>query len=102
MPGVLAAWLVELGLITYRDIKGGSLDSIAGLPLPADYLATFIIFGGLGMLARTKANNVAGLLAWGVVIATYMNLVNPADPLGSAKAQAPKKTASPAESVAAA
>lgn len=84
MPGVLAAWLVEIGLITWRGIKSSSpTGSISGLPLPADYLATFVLFGGLGALAKTKASGLGAAIAWGLVLATYMNIVDPANPLGS-------------------
>ena len=80
MIGVLSAWLVEVGLITWRDFKRGSTGNIAGLPIPADYLATFVIYGALGMLGhgsnpdRTK---LAGITAWGFTIATALQVVDP-------------------------
>ena len=85
--GILAAWLVEVGLITWRDItKKAPNHTIAGLPLPADYLATFIIFGTLGLVPKDSvgAHRAATLAAWGYVIATYLNvapaLINPTGP----------------------
>jgi hypothetical protein len=86
MFGVLSAWLVEVGLITYRDLKAGSTNTINGLPLPADYVATFVVFGALGALAEVPAaRNFAGITAWGFVLASVLNLVDPTSPLNRAK-----------------
>lgn len=70
MGAVLAAWLAEIGLITVRDIKKSR--TVAGLPYPSDYAATFLVFGLLG-LAKGEAAKPAALAAWAVVIATAMN-----------------------------
>ena len=77
MSAVLLAWATEIGLITWRDIRGQEKNhSIAGLPLPADYLATFIIFGGLAMVPKGGgAGRAAALGAWAYVVATYLNAV---------------------------
>ena len=51
--GVLSAWLVEIGLITWRDLTGKDpTHTINGFPLPADYLATFLVFGSLGLVPK--------------------------------------------------
>lgn len=76
MTGVLVAWAVEVGLITYRDFKKGSKNNVGGLPLPADYLATFIIFGVLA-LPSGEFQKPATLAAWGYVAATFLNLFDP-------------------------
>lgn len=80
MNGVFLAWLVEAGIVTYRDLTSKkSTNTIAGLPLPADYLATFIVFGSLSLLAQAEsARTFASVTAWGFVGSTLLNLFNPA------------------------
>ncbi len=82
MGAVLAAWLVEVGLITYRDLKSGG-STIAGLPIPADYLATMVVYGGLGLVPKSSpgAARFAAVLAWAYVLATALNL-NPIEKAG--------------------
>lgn len=84
MGGLFLAWLTEVGLITYRDLTGKAPNhTIEGLPLPADYLATFIIFGALGFVPKDNpgASRTAALIGWAFVLATYLNvapsIVNP-------------------------
>jgi hypothetical protein len=76
MTGVVIAWTVELGLITYRGFKKGAKQNVGGLPLPADYLATFAIFGVLGLFSGV-AEKPATAVAWGYVAATALNLFDP-------------------------
>lgn len=86
--GLLSAFLVETAIITYRDVAGSSAaqqgHTINGLPLPADYLAAVIIFGGLGFLPA-GGQTVAALFGWGIVTATLLNFWTPSNPtsLGS-------------------
>ncbi len=91
--GVVTAWAAEIGIITYRDMTGKSLKMVqgkpvvvqnkgqstaAGLPLPADYLAAFLIFGALGMVpSGHPASKVATAIAWGLVVASFMGLYDP-------------------------
>jgi hypothetical protein len=91
----LAAWAVEIGLITLRDLgisppgitwksKGNVIplnSSGSGLPAPGDYLATFVLFAPLAALADTQAKPVAEALAWAYVLATLLNIVNPSNPV---------------------
>ena len=89
--GILLAWAVELGLITWRDVTGKDpTHTINGFPLPADYLATFMVFGTLGLVPKDNggASKAATLAAWAFVIATYMNAL-PAvvNPSGTPKAK---------------
>ena len=88
--GVLAAWLVEIGLITWRDLTGKAPNhTINGFPLPADYLATFLIFGSLGLVpsSNARASRAATAAAWGFVVATYLNALPTAlNPSGTPKA----------------
>lgn len=85
--GVLTAWLAEIGIITWRDLTGKDpTHTINGFPLPADYLATFVIFGTLGLVGKGNpgASRAAALAAWAYVIATYVNALptalNPSAP----------------------
>ena len=100
MGAVLLAWLTEVGLITWRDLTGKAPGhTVVGFPLPADYLATFIVFGTLGMVPKDNAgaSRAAALAAWAYVIATYMDaLPKSLNPSGTPKpngtAVVPKKT----------
>ena len=74
--GVITAWIAEMLIITARDVKKGASNNVAGFPLPADYLASFAIFGVLGALPNS-ASTFAGVTAWGFVIATFLNFVDP-------------------------
>lgn len=77
MNGLLLAWLVEVGIITWRDLTGKVKGhTIEGLPLPADYLATFIVFGTLGFVPKNNvgASRAATALGWAFVVATYLNV----------------------------
>lgn len=103
--GVLTAWLVEVGLITWRDLTGKDpTHTINGFPLPADYLATFLIFGTLGLVSKGNegASRAAGLAAWAFVIATYMNavpaVVNPSGAPSAKTATAGTTPATPTSS----
>lgn len=87
MGGLLLAWITEVGLITWRDLTGKAPDhTINGMPLPADYLATFLIFGALGFIPKDNAgaSRTAALLGWAFVLATYLDIapaiVNPTSP----------------------
>src|ERR1700721_473029 len=72
--GLLAAALVEVGLVTYRALSSSKI-----LPPPSDYVAVAIIYGGLGLLPESGAN-FASLVGWGLVVATLLNLWSPATP----------------------
>lgn len=83
MNGLTLAFLVEVGIITYRDIAKADAAShrVAGLPLPADYIAAGLLYGALGFAPAGGPARVASLFGWGIVIATYMNLWSPSSPL---------------------
>lgn len=77
---MLLAFLAEVALITYRDFAGTPAQkaghTVAGLPLPSEYLAAVVIFGALGLVpSSSPAHTAATLGGWGIVIATYLNLV---------------------------
>ena len=75
MNGVIAALIVELGLITYRGAgaKNQTGNPISTIPVPAEYAGAFIVFGGLSFFSG-RAALPAGVFAWGLVVATALNL----------------------------
>lgn len=68
---LMGALVAEMGLITWRNFTQGT-DRVAGLPLPADYLAALGLFGAFGLL-RGQAAPVGAALGWGFVVATLLN-----------------------------
>lgn len=96
MGGLMLAFLAEVGIITYRDIAGSEANrtahTVAGLPLPADYMAAILAYGVLGAVPPSSgAYKVSSLLGWGIVLATLMNVL-PGTPKGGASAPAPTAT----------
>lgn len=81
MGSLLLAWAAEIGIITYRDLTGSpawkAQHTVASLPLPADYIATVLIFGSLGLAGKSSqgAKTAANLFGWAVVIATFLNVM---------------------------
>ena len=78
-PTLMAAWLAELAIITYRS--AANKDSIPNrpikaLPLPSEYAATFVIYGALSFIPESGAR-AASAMGWGLVLATLLNLWNP-------------------------
>lgn len=92
----LTPWAVELLLITLKNLgvnlpgikwAQGSAHRVNGLPLPADYTATFIIFAPLAVLgdAGPGAARFAGVTGWAWVLASLLSAIDPTDPLGKAQ-----------------
>lgn len=76
MTGLLTAFLAEVALITYRNVKPGisvPTDAPIPAPLPSVYAAPAIAFGLLG-LVPSRGQSVAGMIGWGLVAATFLNL----------------------------
>lgn len=70
MSGLLLAWGVEAGVVTWRAFKRD-----ARPPLPSELVATFVIFGALGIAAEApQLRTPAAVMGWGIVIATALNL----------------------------
>lgn len=97
---LLLAWLAEVGIITWRDLTGKVKGhTIEGLPLPADYLATFLVFGVLGFVPKSNpgAARAASLAGWAFVLATYLNvapsILNPTSTKATTTAQSTATTA---------
>ena len=104
MNSLLAAWLAETVLITYRGAKqGGSKNNpVAHMPLPSEYIGSFIVFGGLSLVPGPNGQRVAGLFGWGVVVATFLNLWDPKKPAGTVRqlGKTPKVSSTPATTAA--
>lgn len=91
MSALLAAFFVEVALVTYRDVSQGGIkvkkakQSTAPLPapLPSLYTSAIVLYGGLALLPNSLAP-LPALVGWGVVVATFLNLYTP----GSANAAA--------------
>lgn len=76
MTGLLAAWLAEIAILTVRAFRQTSAQgagTLAGLPLPSVYAASFVYYGGLSLISG-EAAKVGTALAWGMTIATFLNL----------------------------
>ena len=74
MRGLLLAALTESALITWRDVSSTKV-----LPMPSDYAAAAIFYGGLGLLPA-QAEGFASLVGWGMVLATFLRLWDPTNP----------------------
>jgi hypothetical protein len=73
-------WGAEAVIITYRAFAGKSQDKvkpISWMPVPADYTATFIVFGALSFVPGEQLGKVAVIFGWGIVVATFLNLWDP-------------------------
>lgn len=91
MSGVLLAWLIEAGIITWRDIT--KKRTVGGLPVPGDYLATFVVFGTLAAIAQTQnGQRFAVVTAWGFVVATALDVIDPTFTAGIGNALGGKAT----------
>lgn len=78
---LLAPWLAELIIISYRSVmlenkKVDTLKPIPHLPVPAELASTVIIFGALSFIPG-EGQRVATAAGWGLVVATLLNLWNP-------------------------
>lgn len=75
MRGLLAAAVAETVLVSWRDLHQDHIP-----PLPSDYVAVAILYGGLALFPET-ASTFTSLVGWGFVLATFLNLWNPANPM---------------------
>jgi hypothetical protein len=101
MGGLFAAWLAEVAIVTWRDLTGKAPGhTVKGLPIPSDYLATILIFGGLGLVPKDNpgAARAATLAGWAYVLATLLNvapaIVNPTNPKTTQQTAPPSATVS--------
>lgn len=76
--GVSAAWGAMVAIITVRDLSKRKRP-----PLPSELLASFVVFGLLGLLAG-PAPAPARLTGWGLVLAVLLaDSVNILEPVGA-------------------
>jgi hypothetical protein len=85
VKGLIVAWLVGEGLMTYKDVKRNKRP-----PLPAELLATSGLFVVLGILGES-APKLATTLAWGFDMAAFLSLWS-AQPNQTGGTAAPKTT----------
>ena len=94
MSGLALAWIAEAGLMTWRIVHTGRPADAGGgrVPWPADYVATFVVFGGLSLVAEIGPgwDQVAAVTGWGLVLATILNLVDPTKPFAQRQADQQK------------
>lgn len=86
MNSMIVPWLAEVVIISWKDVAGSNKFGVgkapataagAHPPAPSELLATFIIFGSLSLAQGTQWQRPATLFAWGLVLATFMNFVDP-------------------------
>ncbi len=75
MRVLASAFIAESALIGWRNLHNDKT-----LPPPSQLTGAAIIFGVLG-LAPDSWSKAAGAFAWAFVLATFLNLWNPATPL---------------------
>jgi hypothetical protein len=92
MSSLLTAFFAEVALISYRQyagsgVSGGGIQvpqqAPLNLPLPSAYTAPIIFYGALALVPG-QGQHIAGMIGWGIVIATLLNLW---DPSGNVKGQ---------------
>lgn len=68
MNTIAIPWGAEIAIITWRSVKDRNRP-----PIPSELLASFIVFGGISLLAPSQPK-IASLMGWGIVIATALNV----------------------------
>lgn len=82
MTGMLTAWMAEAGIVTWRAFHRDHRP-----PLPSEYIATFVIFGALGLLTEVPNGSApAAAIGWGLVLATGLSYFDPEHPFGASAA----------------
>ena len=95
------AWMAELGLVSFRTVKNGRPAAAGGyhVPWPADFVASFVVFGSLSVLAELQGgwDKVAAAAGWGFVLATVLYLVDPTHPVHKPTAPGVKPGTTPTQ-----
>mgnify|MGYP001545292766 CR=1 FL=1 len=95
MTSLLGAFLAQIVIISYREyagsgVAGGGINKPAqapiSAPLPSAYAAPIIVYGALALVPG-QGQRVAGAIGWGFVVATLLNLWNPAGKVNPAASQ---------------
>lgn len=93
---LFTALLAELALITYRDLTKAPTPP-NHVPLPSEYLAAVGIFGLLSLFGSSEGGQkFAGTVAWGLVIATALQVL-PTGPGSTNTATAPSSKTAPVQ-----
>lgn len=72
MGGLAGAWLVGIGIVTWREVRASS-----HMPVPAALLGVTGLFVALSLLAEisTPARPVITAVAWGLDVAGLLNIL---------------------------
>lgn len=68
MNPIVTPWIAEVVILSVRSVRRDKRP-----PLPSEFAATFVIFGGASLIAG-KFQQPAVLFSWGIVIASLFNL----------------------------
>lgn len=104
MTGLLSAFFAQIVIISYREyagsgVAGGGINKPAqapiGAPLPSAYTAPIIVYGALALVPG-QGQRIAGMIGWGFVVATLLNLWDPSGKVNAPGSQlAPGASANP-------
>jgi hypothetical protein len=70
--GFMAAWLVGMGIVTWKEVR-----ATGHMPVPGNMAGVTALFAVLGLMADAipSAARTATLLAWGLDIAGLFNIL---------------------------
>lgn len=91
MSSLLTAFFAQVAIISYRSYQGGiqiPAEAPVNGPLPASYASAIIVYGALA-LVPSGGQKVAGMVGWGFVVATLLNLWNPSGGVNKANGTGP-------------
>lgn len=95
MKGVLAAFVAQIAIITWRDVHAQKV-----LPLPADYVGAVGVYALLGAAGHSQAAPLASGAAWVLVWVNLLGLWDPTNPLSVARpSSSSSTTASPSTGI---
>lgn len=77
MNGVMAPWLAEIVMISWRDWQGKGASTSKHLPWPSELLATFLLYGVLSLAPAGEWGTAAAAVGWGFVAATFFGIYAP-------------------------
>ena len=75
MRGLATAFVAESAIIAWRNLHNDK-----ALPPPSQFTGAAIVFGLLGLIPE-GGQRAATAIGWAFVLATFINLWNPATPL---------------------
>jgi len=75
MNSITAPWTAEVVLLSWRSVRNKHRP-----PLPSELLATFVVFGAIGLVTSSNPK-IGSLLGWGIVVSTGINFLGTSDKL---------------------